>query len=169
MRADVAAYLVTVRDAAALLDRDLELLGTLTCDEAVHVMCAHRELLAAVRMIDDEVKNGLVATDPPYRFVVEHVGEVEVPRSIKRTKWQLDDLLAAVLARVNDDPTLRFDADGDRVPDAVLMARVAARLRECVSMSAGKVTGLRALGLEPSEFCNEELQGRTVRLPGRGL
>ena len=40
-------------------------------------------------------------------------------------------------------------------------------LRECISFGAGKVTGLRARGLQPDEYCKETPDGWSVQLPPR--
>jgi len=55
---------------------------------------------------------------------------------------------------------------GEFEREAHAVARV---LRDCVSFGAGKVTGLRARGITPDEFCQETVDGYSVVLPPRSI
>jgi hypothetical protein len=99
--------------------------------------------------------------------VVEGLGEVEIKRRTKRTAWRHDELLPVVVARIMDEPTTLYDDDGTLLPYAQIGHNVASRLRECIGLGAGKVTGLRAMGIQPDEFCKEEADGYAVQLPPR--
>jgi hypothetical protein len=95
------------------------------------------------------------------KFTVAGIGEVEIKRQTSRTKWQMDDLLAVIISRSIDEPGIAYDPDGERLPPHAMAEALTERLRECVSMSSGKVgnrekgTGLRGMGIDPGEYCVE--------------
>jgi hypothetical protein len=70
-----------------------------------------------------------------------------------------------VVARALDERQVD-EATGEYERESSAVARV---LRECISLGAGKVTGLRARGIQPDEFCKEEPDGWAVMLPPRSL
>lgn len=103
-------------------------------------------------------------------FEVRGLGEVEVRRHTKRSKWNMDALLPVVVGRIMDDRTVLFDQEtGELLPYAVIGTNLAARLRESIGMYSGKVTGLKALGVQVDEFCHEEPGEVQVVLPKREL
>lgn len=92
------------------------------------------------------------------RVEVPGLGLVETHRRTKRTGWDHDALVADVLDAAAGD---------DRTIDDLDPWEAVAALRECISFGAGKVTGLRARGLQPDEYCKETPDGWTVQLPPR--
>lgn len=91
---------------------------------------------------------------------VPGVGAVEVKRSTKRSQWQWDDLIAHIVARALDERKVDEET-GEIEREGPVVARA---MRDCLSFSAGKVTGLRARGIQPDEFCVEEFNGFDVKL-----
>lgn len=89
------------------------------------------------------------------------VGLVEVRKRTKRTGWRMDELIPVVVARALDERKADEET-GEIEREAVAVARA---MRECLSISTGKVTGLRARGIQPDEFCLEEPDGYSVVLP----
>jgi hypothetical protein len=88
---------------------------------------------------------------------VEGLGVVESHPKVKRSGWQWDDLVQDVV------DTLELETP-EHHEGAAAAAR---RIQECIGFRAGKVTGLRAIGLQPDEFCREEFEGWTIQLPPR--
>lgn len=89
------------------------------------------------------------------------LGAFESKWQTRRTGWRYDALLPVVVARGLDerkvDPeTGEYEREGEAVARA---------LKDCISFSGGKVTGLKARGINPDEFCNAEYTGQTVMLP----
>jgi hypothetical protein len=129
-------------------------------------------LLAAIRdcrqdlaALYKRIETDLMNEAGEKRFVVEGGGEVEIKHTTKRTQWRHSDLLAAVIARVMDEPATIYDQEtGELLPYMTIGHNVTERLRDCVSLGAGKVTGIRAIGLQPDEFCHEEDGGYSVKL-----
>lgn len=109
----------------------------------------------------DEAERRYLILAPEKRYEVPGVGLVEVSKRTKRTGWRHAELLPVLVARALDERQLDEES-GEYEREASAVARV---LRECVSFGAGKVTGLRARGIQPDEFCDETPDGYSVRLP----
>lgn len=88
---------------------------------------------------------------PVKEIVVPGVGVVEFKRKTSRTGWRSDDLRAEIVRTCA--------SRGVDVLDV---------LAECSSPS-WKVTGLRALGIEPGDWCVEVDDGTQVVLPPRDI
>lgn len=90
-------------------------------------------------------------------------GRVEVKRSTgwRGTKW--DDLLPVLAQKARERRFLNTDA-GQVEGEAEAAIRT---LRECVSMSGIKTTGLKALDLAPDEYATPNDQGYSIKLPPR--
>lgn len=164
--------LVTVLDdldafVADLAEVLVDIIERGDADELVRVMVAIRELRADLANTYDLVERRLViAMDGARHRNVPDVGEVEVKRRTKRTAWDHDALIPAVVARIVDEPGIVWNGDtGERFPPNAIGTNLARRLRDCISFGAGKVTGLRALGLQPDEFCTERDDGYAVTIP----
>lgn len=132
------------------------------------ILAAIRDCRADLAALAKQVEGELLVASGEKRFVVEGLGEFEIRKNIKRTGWQHDDLLTVLLARIADEPGVWCDIEtGEKNPPVEIGRRITQRLRECVSFGNGKVTGLRAIGLQPDEFCKEEPDGYSVKLPPR--
>lgn len=149
---------------------EYDTIADLPPDATAILMVAVRDLRADLATFYRHLEQDLIHTVGVRHMVVEGVGEVSVHHKTKRTGWRHAEMIPAIIARVMDEPATIYDPEtGELLPHATIGANVAARLRECVSMGAGKVTGLRAIGLQPDEFCNEEDDGWSVQLPPRQL
>lgn len=135
-------------------------------DELVHLLVEIRKVRAQLAEFADTVTKDLLAHADAKRFVVDGIGEVEIKKSTKRTQWRHDELLPAVIARVMDEHETLYDREtAELLPYVQIGHNLTARLRECVSFGGGKVTGLRGIGLDPSEFCHQEDDGWGVKIP----
>ena len=92
------------------------------------------------------------------RIEVPGLGLVETHRRTKRTGWDHDTLVTDVLDAA---------AGPDRPVDDLTPWETAQALRKAISFGQGKVTGLRDLGLQPDEYCQETPEGWSVQLPPR--
>lgn len=134
------------------------------------VLAAIRECRAQLDVLYRKVASDLIATSGVKKFVVPGLGETEIKKRTKRTQWRKDELLPVVVARIVDERETLYDVEtGELLPYAVIGQNIARRLSECISFGAGKVTGLRAIGIQPDEFCTEEPDGYDVKLPGRAI
>lgn len=142
----------------------------LSADDLVYLLVAIRDARAAYATLYDVVQKELLANMGEKQIVVDGVGEVEVKHATKRTQWDHEQLIPAVVGRLADEPGMFFDPDdGVLLPFQTIGHNVARRLRECVSFGAGKVTGLREVGIDPSEYCVEEYGKAQIKLPKREL
>lgn len=132
-------------------------------------LCA--EILAMLRDVKADaaraysaVEQTVIAAAGKKSYEVPGLGMVEIKKSTKRSAWRHDELVPVIVSHALDER--QFDPDtGEALErEAETVARV---LRECVSFGAGKVTGLRARGIQPDEFCVEQEDGYSVRLPPR--
>lgn len=139
------------RDAAACTDRD----------RLAACLADMRSARAQVNEAYADVEKALLAVAGEKRFEVPMVGVVEVKRRTKRSGWDHDYLLRAVLdsRRVNT-------ATGEIVDETPVdkVASVYALKGYNASLEA-----IRARGLDPDEFCRAEPDGWSVKLPTRGL
>lgn len=137
-------------------------------DDLVRLLVAIRDERASLASFAADVQTDLFAHADEKRFVVPGLGEVEIKKSTKRTGWRHDEMLPAVIARVMDEHETLYDPEtAELLPYVQIGHNLTARLRECVSFGGGKVTGLRAIGLQPDEFCKEDDNGWDVKLPPR--
>lgn len=138
-------------------------------DELVGARIDVRDLRSDLAQLERDLDARIVsAMGSDRKAVIEGVGQVEVKWSKRRTGWDHERLIPSVVARLVDDPSTVYDPEtAEILPPAAIGANVAARLRECVSFGAGKVVGLRALGLQPDEFCSEDPAHASVVLPPR--
>lgn len=136
---------------------------------SVLMLIGIRDLRQDLASLAHDIEAALVE-DAPRHMMIEGVGEIEVKTATRRTGWQHDALVAQVVARAIDEPGTIYDPEtGELLPYAAIGANIAARLRDCVSFGAGKLTGLRSVGLDPDEFCRVEESHRQVVLPRREL
>lgn len=133
---------------------------------AALVLAELRDIKQDAARVYVEVENCLLAVMGERRLEVPGVGAVESKRRTRRTQWQHDDAFRAVVARIADEPGVFYDEDGVRMPPATMAANVVERLRDVLTPS-WKVTGLRALGLSPDEYCSETPDGWSIQLPPR--
>lgn len=123
-----------------------------------------RDLKADVAGYYRDVEQRLLELMGERRVEITGLGVVESHRRTKRTKWDYETLIPTLVARALDEREVDPETGEFREREGHTVARV---LRECVSFSGGKVTGLRARGLEPDEFCEEQADGWSVQLPPR--
>lgn len=102
-----------------------------------------RKLHRDLGFIRDMAEQALTRVLPKSKVEVEGFGTIQRRRSTKRTKWQHSDLLAEVLKSGIYGPSLLE-----------------------VFTPSWKVTGLRELGLDPSEWCQEDEGVQTIQIHG---
>lgn len=135
-------------------------------DVLAHVLVTIRDLRGRLAELAADVEQSLARKMPDKILDVPDVGRFERKVSRRRSQWDHDALVAAVIARIVDDPDVWVNAEtGELHPLAERATRIAARLRDCISFGAGKVTGLRALGLQPDEYCQEDGAKVSILLP----
>lgn len=134
-------------------------------DQCVTILFALGDAVRSLRTLEDDVRQRLLELADDGNTIDTAHGTVEVLRKTKRTQWRMDELLADVVTRLADDRTILFDDDGERRPWTASAHLLVDRLRGVVSMPSGKVTGMRAIGLQPDEYCQETPDGWAVRLP----
>lgn len=104
--------------------------------------------------------------------VKEHdtaIGTFERKATKVRRAWRHDDLVRQVVARAADNPENLFDPEtGGTLPPAVIAERIARELRATIGFGPGKVTGLKARGIDPDEFCEADGWRVSIRRPPMG-
>lgn len=137
-------------------------------DELVGILVAIRDVRADLGSLAKWAEARLLPLAGEKRWQVPSIGEVTIRRKTKRTGWRHDEMLPALIARIMDEKETLYDPEtGELLPYVQIGHNLTRRLRSCVSFGAGKVTGLREIGLQPDEWCNEESDGWGVELPGR--
>jgi hypothetical protein len=130
------------------------------------IACAIRDARADLDILAKSIQHDIVQTMGDREVVLDGIGTIVCRRSTTRRKWDHDELWRRVTALAVEQPGVLCDADGEILPPAVIAQQVAAVLRTCASPS-WKVTGLRELGLDPGEWCEETPGDWTIQLPPR--
>lgn len=120
-----------------------------------------RQSRATLAFVESELETNLARIMPASTIAVAGVGVLERRAGKKRTSWDHTRLASLLAARVGDR---RFDpATGEELsrPPAVLAQDVADELLACAGLSYWKTGALKARGLDPGQFCEEEA-GRTT-------
>lgn len=138
----------------------------MSIDDAVDWCYVVADMIRDLRMLDTLVRREVKARAGAKKVETAH-GLVEIKMETKRTQWRKDELLAHVTARIVELPGVLTDEEGELHPPSVIASNVVHALKGAVSISGGKVTGMRALGLQPDEFCHEDINGYSVVLPKR--
>ena len=137
-------------------------------DALVALLCDIRDLRADLAALAKAAESELMPLAGAKQFVVPNIGEVTIRKQTKRTGWKHDLLLPVLIARIMDEPETIFDpATGELLPYVQIGHNLANRLRACISFGAGKVTGLREIGLDEEEFCTVTPEGWSAVLPPR--
>jgi hypothetical protein len=133
-------------------------------DELAVLLVALRDARGALADFAGQVERDLLAVMGERSIEVEGVGLVEAKKSTRRTKWQNHDLYVRVVARALDERKLD-ETTGEYESEGTAVARV---LEECARPS-WRLTALRALGLDPDEWCDVDEGAWSIKLPGREL
>jgi hypothetical protein len=143
--------------AAAKLSPDVDALVLLLQD----VRRAQAQLAWAAEELEDQIVKDM----PAKEIVVAGVGPVTLRTGTKRTQWDHDGLMAAMVARIADEPSILCDIEtGELLTPTQTVERVVGMLREAVTPS-WKTTGLRAARINPDEYCSVAFGRKTIQLP----
>lgn len=156
MSATTAPLNVTEAIEEALVSDDL--------DKVALLYAQAKERTDAWRKATGEIEKHLHAVMEGHgvkRHELAGIGMVEASRRTKRTGWRHDDLLGDIARKVADNRRL-LDS-GELEPAEWVMARL---VTKCLSLSGGKVTGLREVGLQVDEYCEVGESEPSVRLVG---
>lgn len=125
------------------------------------VLAAIRRARADLAEFADEVEKALLAVMGERNLEVPGVGLVEVKKATRRTKWQNHDLMVRVVARALDERAVD-ETTGEYESEGAAVARV---LEECARPS-WRLGPLRALGLDPDEWCEVDEGTWSIKMPG---
>jgi hypothetical protein len=121
-----------------------------------------QQVLGDLRDLERDVKGYIADTMPESRVSVDGVGTVERKAQITRRNWQSDDLLALLVRRALVDETT------GEIPSSPMeaVANVLREVKACVPFTGStgwRVGALRDRGLTPDEWCDENLNGFTIK------
>jgi hypothetical protein len=132
------------------LNRAAADIDSTTIEEAVGSLATLREQIGTLRQVEAGLERWIAACFRAEGWDLTHelpgIGMVEVRRSTTRRAWDWPELKSAWLnqymARTGGEVT-----DPAAIRDAIF---------ECFSISSGKVTGLRELGIDVEDYCSSE-------------
>ena len=167
--------LETVNDDLATLIRDVKLYVAEIVDEMEREARAHD-----AEMREAAGKNPLKRNDPdaslgPVRVEVEGVGAVEVNGGWDRKNWQSERLLREMLSRFLANWVV-VDRSGEVIPPDRVVDDLATFLIEIMPVTGsmqwrvGKAdgsNGLRAFGVDETDYCERTEKPRLARWPRR--
>lgn len=146
--------------AEALVDRDA-IAAVLYELHAAVVGWPTKQHPAKARLVLDAYKAALLSEAGERAFDTAQ-GRWEIKKSTKRTGWQWDALIPRLVAAGQTERRIIDPEAGEVESEGHAVARA---LRESVSFSGAKVTGLRARGIDASDYCNEEDGGYDLMVP----
>lgn len=132
----------------------------------VTIACAIRDARADLDVIAKTITRDITAQMGEREITLDGIGVITCRRATTRRKWDHDELWRRVTSLAVEQPGVLCDEDGEILPPAVIAQQVAQVLRECATPS-WKVTGLRAIGIDPGEWCEESPGDWSVQLPAR--
>lgn len=147
----------TIPDLAVLISPDYAGLAAL--------LQALRRAIAQLRFAETELEDELVKVLPGRDTEIPGVGMATLRTGTKRTQWDKTGIVAAVTARIADEPSVFVDTDtGEFLPPAQVAERIITAFLE-VGTPSWKTTGLRAMTINPDEYCETVYGRKTVQLP----
>lgn len=147
----------TLPDTAVLLSPDYAGLAAL--------LQALRRAIAQLKFAEQDLEDELAKVLPGRDTEIPGVGMATLRTGTKRTAWDKAGIVAAVTARIADEPSVFVDdKTGEFLPPAQVAERVIGAFLE-VGTPSWKTTGMRALRLDPDEFCEVAYGRKTVQLP----
>lgn len=116
---------------------------------------------AKARLVLDAYKTALMAEAGERAFDTAQ-GRWEIKKTTKRTGWQWDALIPRLVAAGQTERRIINPDAGEVESEGHAVARA---LRESLSFSSAKVTGLRSRSIDPSDYCVEEDGGYDLMVP----
>lgn len=150
------------RDLASLTDAYDVAVAAGDRDGLVRLLCKIRDLRADLAILAKNAELELLPLADDRSWVVADLGEVEVKKNIRYTRWDSEALTRTLVARALDERILDEET-GEYEPAWEAVARV---LSEAARPS-WRVTPLRARGIDVDEFCHVEAEGWSIKLPSR--
>jgi hypothetical protein len=161
----LTAAFATIDKLAAKDVPDLAVLLAPDVDAMVLLLVALRRAIAQLKWADEELEAEIVKAMPGKDVEVPGVGTVTMRTGTTRTAWDKPALVAALTARIADDPAILVNVEtGELLPPAQTVEAVLSRFLESVTPSF-KLTGLRAAKIDPGEYCSTSYGRKTIQLP----
>lgn len=162
---DELEVLAALDDYCARVVPHLAVMLSPDLDGMVQLLVALRRGQAQLRWAAEQLEDEIVKVMPARDTEVPGVGRVELRTGTTRKQWDKEALVAALVARIGDDPTILADPDtGELHPPAHIAETVIARFLEAATPS-WKVTGLRKYRIDPDEFCETTYGRKTISTP----
>lgn len=119
-------------------------------------------------IIQQDLKNAMLAEmvrADRWDWSLPGVAQLTRHKNAKRTAWQYDALIARLRTMLLERAADRATGETVTVAQAVEMAM--GELRDCISFSGGRLTGIRRRGLAVDEYCTEAPDGTfTIEIRG---
>lgn len=109
-----------------------------------------RGLLRELQQTESLLVRQVATLMPQWQHTIEGVGTLKKHQAKDSERWDIDRLLPIIAARTADEAVDR--ETGELIPIGALAELVGRRIRECFGVYRGKVTGVRALGLNPDDY-----------------
>lgn len=150
---------VVVPDATIVLSPDTTDLTILL----QNLRRARKQIMDAERFVEDE----LTKTVPPHAwtYTVAGIGECKIHSGSRRDQWDNDNLLTAMAHTIAGEmPVLADPEQGEVVNNVTLVATILAMFTAAATPK-WKVTGLRAVHIDPVDYCHVTYGRKTVETP----
>jgi hypothetical protein len=121
-------------------------------------LSAIRTLIGDLRMLADATEANVVELMPQRRYEIEGLGTLERRKGTDRKAWEWESLWPLLVR-----PTLDPDGTGELPDLPTTVASLTSLTQEVIGLTPSKqprVTALRAMGVDPDDWC-EVSPGRT--------
>ncbi len=146
----IVSALVRLLDASEDLNVATGSVDSTTVEEATQALADLRAMIAPLRQVEAGLERWIAQCFKAEGWDLTHelpgIGMVEVRRSTTRRAWDWPELKSAWLNQY-------MARTGGEVSDP---AAIRDAIFECFSISSGKVTGLRELGIDVEDYCSSE-------------
>lgn len=154
-----ALNLSVIPDMTVLLAPDALALG--------HLLAQLRRSVKYLQDCAALVEDEMVKCAPSKQFEVPGVGTAEIHTGSKRTSWNHDEVAGVVAHALADEIPAMVTEDGEPVNHIQYVTDIINGFR-VASSDGWKVTGLRALKIDPDDYCHTEWGRKTVQMPALG-
>jgi hypothetical protein len=136
-----------------------------TATEIASELYAVRSQIAGLRLREGELADRLAAEMTDDRLELEGVGVFERRRKADRKQWKHDELRSELIRAVRDGRAKNVDAETGEILDEDPTEQAFRVIFDC-ARPEWRVRPLKALQIDPDEFCATTYGGYSIQLHG---
>lgn len=136
-----------------------------TAPEIAQELYAIRSQISSLKLREGELVDRLAAEMTEDRLELEGVGVFERRRKADRKQWNHDELRSELMRAVRDGRAKRVDSETGEILDEDPTQQAFRVIFDCARPD-WRVRPLRALDIDPDEYCQSTYGGYSIQLHG---